>query len=70
MRSKPDGNAAVATAETDGAEGAAQDEDEDIEVVLMTTAELEAAIAGGSEAIDAKTVTAYFLARQVLGSGG
>jgi ADP-ribose pyrophosphatase len=45
----------------------AQDEDEDIEVVLMTAAELEAAIAGG-EAIDAKTVTAYFLARQVLGS--
>jgi ADP-ribose pyrophosphatase len=40
----------------------AQDEDEDIEVVLMTPAEFEAAVLGG-EPIDAKSVTSYFLAK-------
>jgi ADP-ribose pyrophosphatase len=44
----------------------AQDEDEDIEVVLMTPAEFESAILAG-EPIDAKSVTSYFLARPHLG---
>lgn len=43
----------------------AQDEDEDIEVVLMTFAEFEAAIAAG-EPIDAKTITSYFWMRYLL----
>jgi ADP-ribose pyrophosphatase len=43
----------------------AQDEDEDMEVVLMTPEELEAAILNG-ELIDAKSVTSYFLARPFL----
>ncbi len=42
-----------------------QDEDEDIEVVLMTPAELEAAILAG-EPIDAKSITSFFLARPYL----
>ena len=50
------------------AEPPAQDEDEDIEVVLMSAAELEAAIVSGV-AIDAKSVTAYFLARAALERG-
>jgi ADP-ribose pyrophosphatase len=41
----------------------AGDADEDIEIVLMTPAEFEAAIAAG-EPIDAKSIAAYFLARQ------
>jgi ADP-ribose pyrophosphatase len=41
------------------------DEDEDIEVVLLTPAELEAAILRG-EGVDAKTVTGFFLARPHL----
>jgi ADP-ribose pyrophosphatase len=43
----------------------AQDEDEDIETVLMTAAELEAAIYSG-EPIDAKTICSFFMARSVL----
>jgi ADP-ribose pyrophosphatase len=43
----------------------AQDEDEDIEVVLMEFAEFEQAIAAG-EAIDAKTITSYFWMRHLL----
>lgn len=43
----------------------AQDEDEDMETVLMTPAELEAAIHAG-EPIDAKSVTSFFLARPYL----
>jgi ADP-ribose pyrophosphatase len=43
----------------------AGDEDEDIEIVLMTPAEFEAAISAG-EPIDAKSIAAYFLARQHL----
>ncbi len=39
------------------------DADEDIEIVLMTPAEFEAAIAAG-EPIDAKSIAAYFLARR------
>jgi ADP-ribose pyrophosphatase len=43
----------------------AQDEDEDIEVVLMSNSEFEAAIVAG-EPIDAKTITSYFWARYLL----
>ncbi len=43
----------------------AQDEDEDIEVVLMSQPELETAIFAG-EVADAKTISAYFLARRFL----
>jgi len=41
------------------------DADEDIEVVLMTPQELEKSILAG-EAIDAKTICSYFLARAYL----
>jgi ADP-ribose pyrophosphatase len=43
----------------------AQDADEDIEVILMSFAEMEAAIAQG-ESIDAKTITSFYLARLAL----
>lgn len=43
----------------------AQDEDEDIETVLMTPADFEAAVHRG-EAIDAKSIASYFLARPYL----
>ena len=43
----------------------AGDEDEDISVILMTPAEFEMAI-GAGEAIDAKSIAAYFLARKFL----
>ncbi|MBE9222763.1 NUDIX hydrolase [Cyanobacterium stanieri LEGE 03274] len=42
-----------------------QDDDEDIEVVLMSPEELEEIIYRGSQ-VDAKSVTAYFLARRFL----
>jgi len=42
-----------------------QDEDEDIDVVLMTVEELEQAILEG-EAIDAKTITSFYLAKPFL----
>jgi ADP-ribose pyrophosphatase len=45
----------------------AQDDDEDIEVVLMTHAELEQAILDG-EAVDAKTISSLVLARPHLTS--
>ena len=44
----------------------AGDEDEDLEVLLMEPAELDAAIASGNEALDGKSVTAWFRARQLL----
>ena len=44
----------------------AQDEDEDIEVVLMTANELEAELRSG-RAIDSRIVTAYWLAKPYLG---
>ena len=44
----------------------AGDEDEDLEVLLMEPAELDAAIASGDEALDGKSVTAWFRARQFL----
>lgn len=43
----------------------AQDEDEDIEVVLMTPAELAGAIAAG-EPIDAKSIASFWLAQPYL----
>jgi ADP-ribose pyrophosphatase len=43
----------------------AQDEDEDIETVLFTPLELEAAIYAG-EPIDAKSISSYFLAKPFL----
>jgi ADP-ribose pyrophosphatase len=43
----------------------AGDDDEDIEIVLMTPSELEVAIDTG-EPIDAKSIAAYFLARKFL----
>jgi ADP-ribose pyrophosphatase len=43
----------------------AGDEDEDIEIVLMSPAEFEAAIYGG-EPVDAKSIAAYFLVRKFL----
>ncbi len=43
----------------------AQDEDEDIETVLMTAAELESAIRDG-EPVDAKTICSFFMARSLL----
>ena len=45
----------------------AGDDDEDLEVLLMTPAELDAALASGDEALDGKSVTAWFRARQLLG---
>jgi ADP-ribose pyrophosphatase len=44
----------------------AQDEDEDIDVVLMTQQELEQEILKG-ERVDAKTITAFYLAKPFLG---
>jgi ADP-ribose pyrophosphatase len=43
----------------------AGDDDEDIEIVLMTPAEFEAAIYAG-EPIDAKSIAAYFLAQKFI----
>lgn len=43
-----------------------QDEDEDIEVVLMTFSEFEAAIIAG-ELIDAKSITSFLMAKLFLG---
>ena len=42
-----------------------QDEDEDIEVVLMTAEELEAAILNG-EPIDGKTIATFYMTKAVL----
>ena len=44
-----------------------QDEDEDIEVVLMSESELEAAIING-EPIDAKSIACFYMARAYLNS--
>ena len=44
----------------------AGDDDEDLEVLLLEPAQLEAAIASGDEALDGKSVTAWFRARQHL----
>ena len=42
------------------------DDDEDMEVLLMEPAELDAALASGDEALDGKSVTAWFRAKQLL----
>jgi ADP-ribose pyrophosphatase len=49
------------------AEPPAGDDDEDMEVLLMEPGELDAVLASGDEALDGKSVTAWFRARQVLG---
>jgi ADP-ribose pyrophosphatase len=38
-----------------------------MEVLLLSPAELDAAIASGDEYLDGKSVTAWFRARQLLG---
>ncbi|CAK6687302.1 NUDIX hydrolase [Synechococcus sp. CCY9201] len=45
----------------------AGDDDEDLEVLLMEPAALDAALASGDEALDGKSVTAWFRAKQLLG---
>ncbi len=45
----------------------AGDDDEDLEVVLMSPAELDARLASGEEWLDGKSVTAWFRAKQLLG---
>ncbi|MCP9828127.1 NUDIX hydrolase [Synechococcus sp. Lug-A] len=45
----------------------AGDDDEDMEVLLMEPQALDAALASGDEALDGKSVTAWFRARQLLG---
>ena len=42
------------------------DDDEDMEVLLMEPVELDAALASGNEALDGKSVTAWFRAKQLL----
>ena len=45
----------------------AGDDDEDIEVLLMKPEEHDAVLASGDEALDGKTVTAWYRAKQMLG---
>ncbi|MFM7086835.1 MAG: NUDIX hydrolase [Cyanobium sp.] len=45
----------------------AGDDDEDLEVVRMTPAALDAALASGDEYLDGKSVTAWLRAKQLLG---
>ncbi len=47
----------------------AGDDDEDLEVLLLEPAELDAALASGDEPLDGKSVTAWFRAKQLLGLG-
>lgn len=44
------------------------DDDEDMEVLLLEPAQLDALLASGDEALDGKTVTAWYRARQLLGA--
>ncbi|MFM7641670.1 MAG: NUDIX domain-containing protein [Cyanobium sp.] len=44
----------------------AGDDDEDLEVLLMEPTQLDAVIASGDEALDGKSVTAWYRARQLL----
>ncbi|MCP9849595.1 NUDIX hydrolase [Cyanobium sp. Morenito 9A2] len=48
-------------------EAPAGDDDEDLEVLLLEPSELDAALASGDEALDGKSVTAWFRAKQRLG---
>jgi ADP-ribose pyrophosphatase len=43
------------------------DDDEDLEVLLLQPAELDAALASGEEYLDGKSVTAWLRAKQLLG---
>lgn len=43
------------------------DADEDLEILHMSPAELDVRLASGEEALDGKSVTAWYRARQVLG---
>jgi ADP-ribose pyrophosphatase len=43
------------------------DDDEDLEVLLLPPAELDALLASGDEYLDGKSMAAWFRARQVLG---
>ena len=45
----------------------AGDDDEDLEVIQMRPAELDARLASGEEWLDGKSVTAWFRAKQLLG---
>jgi ADP-ribose pyrophosphatase len=45
----------------------AGDDDEDLEVLLLEPAELDAALASGDEYLDGKSLAGWFRARQVLG---
>ncbi|MEB3306969.1 MAG: NUDIX hydrolase [Cyanobacteriota bacterium] len=45
----------------------AGDDDEDLEVLLLEPAELDAALASGTEYLDGKSVTAWLRAKQLLG---
>jgi len=45
----------------------AGDDDEDLEVLRMSPAELDACLASGDEWLDGKSITAWFRAKQVLG---
>ena len=45
----------------------AGDDDEDLEVVLMSPAALDVALASGEEWLDGKSVTAWYRAKQLLG---
>ncbi|MFO7630050.1 MAG: NUDIX hydrolase [Prochlorococcaceae cyanobacterium] len=45
----------------------AGDDDEDLEVLLMEPAELDAVLASGDEYLDGKSVTAWLRAKQLLG---
>ena len=47
----------------------AGDDDEDLEVVLMSPSALDAALASGDEWLDGKSVTAWYRAKQLLGLG-
>ena len=45
----------------------AGDDDEDLEVVTMTSTHLDEVLASGDEWLDGKSVTAWFRAKQLLG---
>ena len=45
----------------------AGDDDEDLEVIQMTPSELDARLASGDEWLDGKSITAWYMAKQLLG---
>ena len=45
----------------------AGDDDEDLEVMHMSPAQLDARLASGEELLDGKSVTAWYRAKQLLG---